>query len=132
MPTNGEIVLHPYGRFYASLLWGLPLSSIKQEGLSLSCPWMLHSLHTAGLCFGNFFFLKVIDFCGFILVYMSYVWPCLCHSCVCACMCAETADEAVHRVQVLEKLADCCLSLGAYHIAAKKFTQAGHRIKVCC
>lgn len=47
------------------------------------------------------------------------------------CVHAETADETAHRVLVLEKLADCCLSLGAYHIAAKKFTQAGNQVKVC-
>lgn len=45
-------------------------------------------------------------------------------------MYTETAEETTYRVMVLEKLADCCLSLGAYHIAAKKFTQAGNKIKV--
>ncbi len=31
---------------------------------------------------------------------------------------------------VLENLAESCLSVGAYQIAAKKFTQAGNTVKV--
>ena len=42
----------------------------------------------------------------------------------------ETPEETQHRVMVLEKLAECCLSMGAYHLAAKKFTQAGSTVKV--
>ena len=49
--------------------------------------------------------------------------PCVAHF-------AETAEEAKHRVEVLEQLADCCLTMGSYHLAAKKYTQAGNRTKV--
>lgn len=38
-------------------------------------------------------------------------------------------DEAT-RVQVLEKVAESALVQGNYHLATKKFTQAGN--KVCC
>ena len=34
------------------------------------------------------------------------------------------------RVKVLERLADCCAEQGSYHLATKKYTQAGNKVKV--
>lgn len=42
----------------------------------------------------------------------------------------ESAIEAERRVGLLERLADCCASQGSYHLATKKYTQGGDKIKV--
>ena len=34
------------------------------------------------------------------------------------------------RNKILERIAECCMQQGSYHLATKKFTQAGNRIKV--
>ena len=34
------------------------------------------------------------------------------------------------RSRLLDKIADVCMYQGNYHLAAKKFTQAGNRVKV--
>ncbi len=34
------------------------------------------------------------------------------------------------RKELLEKIADCCMRQGNYHLATKKYTQAGNKIKV--
>lgn len=39
------------------------------------------------------------------------------------------------RNEVLEKIADCCMRQGNYHLATKKYAQAGNKLKVhhkCC
>jgi len=38
--------------------------------------------------------------------------------------------DAIERNRLLEKIADCCLHQGNYHMAAKKFTQAGSKLQV--
>lgn len=38
--------------------------------------------------------------------------------------------DSKRRVLVLEKLAECAYRQGSYHIATKKFTQAGNKMKV--
>lgn len=43
---------------------------------------------------------------------------------------AETAAATEQRLELLEKLADCCVSQGSYHLATKKYTQAGNKVKV--
>ena len=35
-----------------------------------------------------------------------------------------------YRSQLLEKIAECAFKQGSYHLATKKFTQAGNKIKV--
>jgi len=39
-------------------------------------------------------------------------------------------SDHVNRTVILEKLADCALMQASYHIAAKKFTQAGQKVFV--
>ncbi|XP_053550522.1 intraflagellar transport protein 140 homolog [Bombina bombina] len=39
----------------------------------------------------------------------------------------ELSDEA--RRELLERIADCCMRQGNYHLATKKYTQAGNKIK---
>ena len=34
------------------------------------------------------------------------------------------------RNKILERIAECCMQQGSYHLATKKFTQAGNKIKV--
>lgn len=34
------------------------------------------------------------------------------------------------RKELLEKIADCCMRQGNYHLATKKYTQAGNKLKV--
>lgn len=34
------------------------------------------------------------------------------------------------RMQLLEKVAECAFKQGSYHLATKKFTQAGNKVKV--
>ena len=43
---------------------------------------------------------------------------------------AESPSETEVRVKVLERLADCCAEQGSYHLATKKYTQAGNKVKV--
>ena len=38
--------------------------------------------------------------------------------------------DAKHRLRLLEKLGECAFKQGSYHLATKKFTQAGNRVKV--
>ncbi|KAG7227765.1 hypothetical protein INR49_013559 [Caranx melampygus] len=40
----------------------------------------------------------------------------------------DLSEEA--RKEVLEKIADCCMRQGNYHLATKKYTQAGNKLKV--
>lgn len=40
----------------------------------------------------------------------------------------ELSEDA--RQQLLEKIADCCMRQGNYHMATKKYTQAGNKLKV--
>ena len=42
----------------------------------------------------------------------------------------ESAAESEKRVRLLERLADCCAGQGSYHLATKKYTQAGDKTKV--
>ncbi|XP_019615052.1 PREDICTED: intraflagellar transport protein 140 homolog [Branchiostoma belcheri] len=41
----------------------------------------------------------------------------------------STEFDAEYRTQLLERLADCCMKQGSYHLATKKYTQAGNKIK---
>jgi len=34
------------------------------------------------------------------------------------------------RVKLLEKMGQCCTSQGSYHLAAKKYTQAGNKVSM--
>ena len=43
---------------------------------------------------------------------------------------AESQGEKEERVQLLERLAECCLHQNSYHLATKKYTQAGNKTKV--
>ena len=36
------------------------------------------------------------------------------------------------RNKILEKIAESCMQQGSYHLATKKFTQAGNKVKVNC
>ena len=47
------------------------------------------------------------------------------------CHHTETPEEATQRVTMLEKVAEACAFQGNHHLAAKKFTQAGNKVKVC-
>jgi len=38
--------------------------------------------------------------------------------------------DAKYRLRLLEKLGECAFKQGSYHLATKKFTQAGNRVKV--
>lgn len=40
----------------------------------------------------------------------------------------DLSEEA--RKEVLERIADCCMRQGNYHLATKKYTQAGNKHKV--
>lgn len=42
----------------------------------------------------------------------------------------ETAEQASQRVTLLEKIGEACAFQGSHHLAAKKFTQAGNKVKV--
>ena len=53
----------------------------------------------------------------------------LLHGCTCAWL-SESEDEAKKKNELLEKLAECCMAQGSYHLATKKFTQAGNKTKV--
>eukprot|EP00058_Branchiostoma_floridae_P021724 XP_002607214.1 hypothetical protein BRAFLDRAFT_118626 [Branchiostoma floridae] len=41
----------------------------------------------------------------------------------------STEFDGEYRTQLLERLADCCMKQGSYHLATKKYTQAGNKIK---
>jgi len=45
-------------------------------------------------------------------------------------LCLETPEQATQRVTLLEKIAEACAFQGNHHLAAKKFTQAGNKVKV--
>ena len=38
--------------------------------------------------------------------------------------------DTKHRLQLLEQIADAAYRQGSYHLATKKYTQAGHKMKV--
>lgn len=38
--------------------------------------------------------------------------------------------DSKYRLRLLEKLGECAFKQGSYHLATKKFTQAGNRVKV--
>ena len=38
--------------------------------------------------------------------------------------------DPMARLKILEAIAEVCMHQGAYHLATKKFTQAGNKIKV--
>lgn len=40
----------------------------------------------------------------------------------------ELSEQA--RKELLESIADCCMRQGSYHLATKKYTQAGNKAKV--
>lgn len=40
----------------------------------------------------------------------------------------DMSEEA--RKDLLERIADCCMRQGNYHLATKKYTQAGNKLKV--
>lgn len=40
----------------------------------------------------------------------------------------DLSEEA--RKELLESIADCCMRQGNYHLATKKYTQAGNKLKV--
>jgi intraflagellar transport protein 140 len=41
----------------------------------------------------------------------------------------EQASENEYRTRLLERLGECCTHQGSYHLATKKFTQAGNKLK---
>jgi len=47
------------------------------------------------------------------------------------CHHTETPEETTKRVAMLEKVGEACAFQGSHHLAAKKFTQAGNKVKVC-
>ncbi len=42
----------------------------------------------------------------------------------------ETSEQSQKRLELLISLGDCVVEQGQWHLAAKKYTQAGNRIKV--
>ena len=46
------------------------------------------------------------------------------------CVVIETPEQTSQRVTLLEKVAEACAFQGSHHLAAKKFTQAGNKVKV--
>ena len=44
----------------------------------------------------------------------------------------ETMRSPAEWRGILEKIAECCVMQGNYYSAAKKYTQAGNRLEVCC
>lgn len=42
----------------------------------------------------------------------------------------ENNIDTMERVKILEAIAEVCMHQGQYHLATKKFTQAGNKIKV--
>ena len=43
----------------------------------------------------------------------------------------DAGIDTMERVKILEAIAEVCMHQGEYHLATKKFTQAGNKIKVC-
>ena len=44
---------------------------------------------------------------------------------------AEGAHEEEERNKILEGIAEVCMQQRQYHLATKKYTQAGNKLKVC-
>ena len=42
----------------------------------------------------------------------------------------KDTEQPEYRIKLLEKIAECCMQQGSYHLATKKFTQAGNKAKV--
>ena len=42
----------------------------------------------------------------------------------------ELGGDTMERVKILEAIAEVCMHQGQYHLATKKFTQAGNKMKV--
>lgn len=42
--------------------------------------------------------------------------------------CTDLSEES--RRELLEQIANCCMRQGNYHLATKKYTQAGNKLKV--
>ena len=42
----------------------------------------------------------------------------------------KDTDNPELRNKILERIAECCMQQGSYHLATKKFTQAGNKVKV--
>ena len=42
----------------------------------------------------------------------------------------KDTDNGELRNKILERIAECCMQQGSYHLATKKFTQAGNKVKV--
>lgn len=42
----------------------------------------------------------------------------------------DAGIDTMERVKILEAIAEVCMHQGEYHLATKKFTQAGNKIKV--
>lgn len=42
----------------------------------------------------------------------------------------EQGIDPLERRRLLEKMAECCMLQGSYHLAAKKFTQAGNKVTI--
>jgi intraflagellar transport protein 140 len=40
-------------------------------------------------------------------------------------------EDSMERIKLLEALGEVCMLQGQYHLATKKFTQAGNKVKVC-
>jgi intraflagellar transport protein 140 len=43
---------------------------------------------------------------------------------------SKDSNNTELRNKILERIAECCMQQGSYHLATKKFTQAGNKIKV--
>ena len=42
----------------------------------------------------------------------------------------ELSGDTMERMKILEAIAEVCMHQGQYHLATKKFTQAGNKVKV--
>jgi len=42
----------------------------------------------------------------------------------------ELGGDTMERIKILEAIAEVCMHQGQYHLATKKFTQAGNKMKV--
>ena len=42
----------------------------------------------------------------------------------------DEVPDTMERVKILEAIAEVCMHQGQYHLATKKFTQAGNKMKV--
>ena len=40
------------------------------------------------------------------------------------------SEQLEYRNKLLEQIAECCMQQGSYHLATKKYTQAGNKAKV--